>query len=227
MKKILIAIDGYSACGKSSTAKAVAKALNYGYIDSGAMYRAVTHYFSENHVELTNPKNVSDALAKIHISFHYNEKTGNNDTYLNALNVEEKIRDMEVAKMVSQVSADQQVRKAMVTQQQKLGKQKGIVMDGRDIGSVVFPEAELKVFMTADVDIRAERRQKELFDRDELVDLVDVKENLIQRDKIDTTRKENPLVQTDDAVVLDTSHMFFEEQVDEVIQLATAKIVGK
>ncbi len=227
MKKILIALDGYSACGKSSTAKAVAKALNYGYIDSGAMYRAVTYYFLENHVELTNPKKVTDALDKINITFHQNEKTGQNDTYLNGSNVEEKIRDMSIAKMVSPVSADPSVRKAMVSQQQKMGKSKGIVMDGRDIGTAVFPDAELKIFMTADVDVRAERRQKELFDKDELVDLAEVKENLIQRDKIDTTRAENPLVQAKDAVVVDTTHMFFEEQVEEVIRLATSRIVAK
>ena len=227
MKKILIAIDGYSACGKSSTARAVAKALNYGYIDSGAMYRAVTYFFLENHVELTNPKSVEEALGKIEISFHKNEKTGQNDTYLNGLNVEDNIRHMSIAKEVSPVSANKAVRKAMVAQQQKMGKQKGIVMDGRDIGSAVFPEAELKVFMTADVDVRAERRQKELFDKDQLVDLAEVKENLIERDKIDTTRKENPLVKANDAIEVDTTHLFFEEQVDEVIQLATAKIVGK
>ncbi|MFY0626220.1 MAG: (d)CMP kinase [Reichenbachiella sp.] len=227
MKKIIIAIDGFSACGKSSTAKATAKTLNYSYIDTGAMYRAVTLYFLDNHIELTNPKSVSKALSNIDISFHFNEKTGVNDTYLNGLNVENEIRKMEVAQYVSEVSADKTVRDAMVAQQRKMGKAKGVVMDGRDIGTAVFPDAHLKVFMTADVDVRAERRQKELFDRDQLVDLSEVKDNLISRDKQDTSREENPLRQADDAVVVDTTHMFFEEQVDEIVQLATAKMVGE
>jgi cytidylate kinase len=206
MRKIIVAIDGYSACGKSSTAKAVAKALNYSYIDTGAMYRGVTLYFVDNHIKLTNPRSVSDALKKISISFQLNPKTKENETYLNGLNVESEIRDMRVAENVSQVSADKAVR--------------------NDIGTAVFPDADLKIFMTADVDVRALRRQKELFEKDQLVDLSEVKENLIQRDKIDTTRKENPLKQADDAVIVDTTHMFFEEQVDEIIQLATAKIVS-
>lgn len=226
MKKLIIAIDGYSACGKSSTAKAAAKTLQYSYIDTGAMYRAVTLYFIKNHVELTNPKSVSEALKNISITFHANETTGVNETYLNGLNVENDIREMEIASMVSQVSANKAVRDAMVSQQRKMGKSKGVVMDGRDIGTAVFPDAHLKVFMTADVDVRAERRQKELFDKDQLINLAEVKDNLISRDKQDTSRAENPLRQADDAVVVDTTHMFFEEQVDEVVQLATAKMVG-
>lgn len=226
MKKIIIAIDGYSACGKSSTAKAVARELGYNYIDSGAMYRAVTLYFVENHVELTNPKAVSQALSSIDITFHFDEETKGDHTYLNGLNVEERIREMDISDYVSPVSADKTVRQAMVVLQKKLGKSKGLVMDGRDIGTAVFPGAELKIFMKADIDVRAERRQKELFDRDILVDLEEVRENLIKRDKLDTSREENPLRQAADAIVLDTTHLFFEEQVDEIVQLVTTQFVG-
>lgn len=227
MRKIIIAIDGYSACGKSSTAKRVAAALNYGYVDTGAMYRAVTLYFIEHYIDLTNPKSVSKALSEINITFHHNESTGQNETYLNGLNVEEKIRDMEISQKVSEVAAIKAVREAMVKQQQKMGKSKGIVMDGRDIGSVVFPDAELKIFMNADFDVRAERRQKELFDKDNLVDLDEVKENLRKRDKIDTTREESPLIKPKDSVDVDTTHMFLEEQVDHIVQLATGEKVVK
>lgn len=225
MRKIIVAIDGYSACGKSSTARRVATALNYGYVDTGAMYRAVTLYFIENYVDLTNPKSVGKALDNIEVSFHHDESSGQNETYLNGLNVEGKIREMEISEKVSEVAAIKEVRQAMVKQQKKLGRQKGIVMDGRDIGSVVFPEAELKVFMNADFDVRAERRQKELFDKDQLVDLDEVKENLRKRDKIDTTRAESPLIKPDDSIEVDTTHMFLEEQVDHIVQLATAKMV--
>lgn len=226
MRKIIVAIDGYSACGKSSTARRVAAALNFGYVDTGAMYRAVTLYFIENYVDLTNPKSVSKALDNIEITFHHNEATGQNETYLNGLNVESKIREMEISEKVSEVAALKDVRDAMVKIQQKLGRPKGIVMDGRDIGSVVFPNAELKIFMNADFDVRAERRQKELFDKDQLVDLDEVKENLRKRDKIDTSREISPLVKPDDSVEVDTTHMFLEEQVDHIVQLATAKMVA-
>lgn len=226
MRKIIIAIDGYSACGKSSTAKRVAAALNYGYVDTGAMYRSVTLYFLEHYIDLTNPKSISKALDDINITFHYNESTEQSETYLNGLNVEDKIREMEISQKVSEVAAIKAVREAMVKQQQKLGKSKGIVMDGRDIGSVVFPDAELKIFMNADFDVRAERRQKELFDKDNLVDLDEVKENLRKRDKIDTTREESPLIKPKDSVEVDTTHMFLEEQVDHIVQLATGKMTN-
>lgn len=226
MKKIIVAIDGYSACGKSSTAKAVASKLNYKYVDTGAMYRAVTLYFLENYVDQTNPKSVDKALANIEITFHFNEKTGMSDTYLNGLNVESQIREMKISENVSEVSAIKAVRVAMVSQQQKMGKAKGLVMDGRDIGSVVFPQAELKVFMTADFDVRAERRQKELFDKDQLIDLQDVKDNLKKRDQIDTTRIESPLIRPEDSEEVDTTHMFFEEQVDHIVRLAISKMAG-
>lgn len=225
MKKIVIAIDGYSACGKSSTAKIVAAKLNYAYIDSGAMYRAVTYYFLQNYVNQTNPKAVKKALNSIHIEFHHNSRSGENETYLNGLNVENEIRKMEVSNNVSEVSALADVRTCMVEQQRKMGKKKGVVMDGRDIGTAVFPEAELKIFMTADFEARAARRQKELLEKKQLVDLEEVKANLNKRDHIDTTRKENPLRKAEDAHVIDTTHVTLEEQVDLILDLASAKIV--
>lgn len=222
LSKIIIAIDGYSACGKSTTAKEVARILGYKYIDSGAMYRAVTLYFLEHHVSLTNPKEIARALQQISISFKVNSR-GITETYLNSLSVEKNIRRMKVSENVSQVSTIREVRVAMVEQQRRLGKEKGIVMDGRDIGTVVFPKAELKFFMTADILVRAFRRQKELLSLDRLVDLDDVIENIQKRDQIDTTRKESPLVKASDAIVIDTTHITIDEQVDEVIRLAIGK----
>lgn len=222
LSKIIIAIDGYSACGKSTTAKEVARVLGYKYIDSGAMYRAVTLYFLEHHISLTNPKEIAKALQQISISFKVNSK-GITETYLNSLSVEKDIRRMKVSENVSQVSAIKEVRVAMVEQQRRLGKEKGIVMDGRDIGTVVFPKAELKFFMTADILVRAFRRQKELLSLDRLVDLDEVIENIQKRDQIDTTRKESPLVKAPDAIVIDTTHITIDEQVDEVIRLAIGK----
>jgi cytidylate kinase len=225
IQKIIIAIDGYSSCGKSTTAKLVAARLGYGYIDTGAMYRAVTLYFLEHNISLTNPKEVEKALQHISISFHHNAKTNENETFLNGLNVEKEIRKMYVSDMVSEVSAIPEVRHAMVAQQQKMGKKKGIVMDGRDIGTRVFPEAELKVFMTADVDLRAFRRQQELLEKKQMVNLEEIKRNLLHRDEIDTTRKESPLTQAPDAYLIDTSHVTVEEQVDQVVALAQSHIL--
>lgn len=222
LKKIVIAIDGYSACGKSTTAKQVASILGYRYIDSGAMYRAVTLYFLEHHVALTNPKEVSRALQQIHISFKVNSKNIS-ETFLNGLNVEQEIRKMRISENVSQVSTIKEVRRALVDQQRRMGKEKGVVMDGRDIGTVVFPNAELKLFMTADILVRAFRRQKELLDRGQLVDLDDVIENLLQRDKIDTERAESPLRMAEDAIVIETTHIAIDEQVDETVRLALSK----
>lgn len=224
MKKIVIAIDGYSACGKSSTAKRVAAGLNYAYIDTGAMYRAVTLYFLDHYVDLTNPKHVKNALEEIEIEFRYNNHNGQNETYLNGLNVEKEIREMKVSDRVSEVSALADVRSCMVSLQRKMGKKKGVVMDGRDIGTAVFPDAELKIFMTADFDVRAERRQKELLEKETLVNIEEVKANLAKRDRIDTTRKENPLRQAEDAHVVDTTHITMEEQVDKILDLAESKI---
>lgn len=225
LSKIVIAIDGYSACGKSTTAKEVAKILGYRYIDSGAMYRAVTLYFLDHHIALTNPREIHRALQQINISFKINAK-GVTETFLNGLSVEEEIRQLRVSEQVSPVSAIKEVREAMVSQQRKLGKERGIVMDGRDIGTVVFPQAELKLFMTADMMVRAFRRQQEWLAQERLVDLDEVIENIKKRDHIDTTRAESPLRQAEDAIVIDTTHITIDEQVDEVVRLAFSKIVS-
>lgn len=220
MKKIVIAIDGYSACGKSSTAKRIAAQLNYAYIDTGAMYRAVTHFFQQQFVNPTNPRAVETALKNISIEFHYNPKTGDNETYLNGLNVEKEIRSMQVSERVSEVSTLPRVRSCMVELQRKMGKKKGVVMDGRDIGTTVFPDAELKVFMTADFEERAARRQRELLEKKQLVALQEVKENLAKRDHIDTTRAESPLRKADDAFIIDTTHTTMDEQVNMILSIA-------
>jgi CMP/dCMP kinase len=224
MKKIIIAIDGYSACGKSSTAKAVANLLNYSYIDTGAMYRAVTLYFLQNFVSLTNPNEIADALKEIDIEFRFNAKANKSDTYLNGLNVETEIRQMAVSDRVSEVSAISTVRRFLVAQQQKMGKKKGIVMDGRDIGTVVFPDAELKIFMVADMQIRAKRRQDELLEKGELVKLEEIIDNLTKRDLIDTSRADSPLRQAQDASVIDTSYITFDEQVEMILDRYGEKI---
>lgn len=225
MKKIVIAIDGFSACGKSSTAKMVAKNLGYNYIDTGAMYRAVTYYFIEHYINPSNPKEVEQAMEKIAISFVFNEKLGFSETYLNGSNVEEEIRKMYVTERVSEISAIPKVRKDLVAQQRKLGKKKGVVMDGRDIGTNVFSDAELKIFMKADLRVRAERRQKELLEKDQLVGLEKIQDNLQERDKIDSERKENPLRIAEDAYIIDSSFLTLEEQVEKVLQLATEKMI--
>lgn len=219
MQKIIIAIDGYSACGKSTTAKEVAKILGYRYIDSGAMYRAVTYYFLEHHVSLTNPKEVAKALGEIKITFPITTK-GVSETFLNGISVEQQIRRMRISENVSQVSVLKDVRIAMVEQQRKLGKEKGIVMDGRDIGTVVFPQAELKLFFTASMLTRAFRRQRELLEKDDMIDLDTIIANLQKRDEIDSTRKESPLRQAADAIIMDTTHITLDEQVEEVVLLA-------
>ncbi|ERM84896.1 hypothetical protein P872_22815 [Rhodonellum psychrophilum GCM71 = DSM 17998] len=224
MRKIVVAIDGFSGCGKSSTAKTVAKELGYTYIDSGAMYRAATLHFLNRMTVLTNPVEVEKSLDTLSIAFHPSEENGRQETFLNGLNVEEEIRSMRVSENVSEVSKIKEVRVELVAQQQKLGKKKGVVMDGRDIGTVVFPDAELKVFMTADLLIRAERRQKELLERGELVELDKIANNLKERDRIDSTRKESPLLKANDAVEIDTSFMDFEDQVNQIVELAKKKI---
>lgn len=217
MKKIIIALDGHSSCGKSTTAKRVAAKLGYAFIDTGAMYRAVSLYFYEHHIALTNPIEVAKALENIHITFQFNEERGASDVFLNGLNVEAEIRKMYISQLVSEVSAITAVRKSMVAQQQKMAKHRGVVMDGRDIGTKVFPDAEVKVFMTADPVVRAERRQKELLDKGEIIDLDEILENLQKRDIIDSTREEGPLLQAADAILMDTSFMTLEEQVEFVI----------
>ncbi|MPR32826.1 (d)CMP kinase [Salmonirosea aquatica] len=224
MSSIIIALDGYSSCGKSTTAKLVAQQLHYAYIDTGAMYRAVTLYFIQNHIALTNPKEIDKALEDIHITFRLHPVTKSSDTFLNGMNVEHEIRKMYVSDRVSEVSAVAEVRHAMVAQQQRMGRSKGIVMDGRDIGTVVFPEAELKVFMTADPLMRAQRRQSELLAKGEMVDLPEIMANLEKRDYIDTHRDESPLRQADDAVLIDNTFMTVDEQVELVVGLADARI---
>lgn len=224
LRKIIIAVDGYSACGKSTTARNVAAALGYRYIDTGAMYRAVTLHFLNHHVALSNPKEVIKALSTAAISFKVNSRN-ESEVYLNGLNVEADIREMEVSDNVSQVSAIREVRTTLVAQQRKMGKEKGVIMDGRDIGTVVFPDAELKVFMTADIMTRAYRRQQELLATNVLVNLEEVVQNILKRDEIDTRRAESPLRKADDAVVIDTTHITIEEQVEEVLRLAVSRAV--
>ena len=226
MKKIVIALDGYSSCGKSTTAKLVAAQLGYAYIDTGAMYRAVTLYFLRHHVSLTNQKEIKEALENIDIDFHYNPKTCRNEVYLNGLNVEDEIRKMYISNQVSEVSVVPEVRHAMVAQQQKMGRKRGVVMDGRDIGTAVFPDAEVKIFMTADVDTRARRRQEELLEKKQLVNLDEIRQNLQKRDHIDSTRKESPLRRAEDAHLLDTSHMTIDEQVEFVMERVASNILS-
>lgn len=226
MYQIIIAIDGFSSCGKSSTAKNVAKHLGYTYIDTGAMYRACTLYFLDNHISLTNDNDIFEALDKIQIEFRINSK-GQSYTYLNGLKVEDEIRSLRIANKVSEVSAIARVRTAMVAQQRKMGKKKAVVMDGRDIGTVVFPDAELKIFMTADADIRAHRRQKEILEKGKLITFDEVLANLQKRDLIDTTREESPLRQADDAYFMDTSHMMLDEQIEKVCLLADEAVAIK
>ncbi len=220
MQKITIAIDGYSSCGKSTTAKKVAAKLGYSYIDTGAMYRAVTLYFHQHLVTLTNDKEINNALKNINIEFRRNPKDGRNETFLNGLNVEDEIRKLYIANKVSEVSTIAQVRHAMVAQQRQMGRKKGVVLDGRDIGTVVFPDAELKIFMTADPIIRANRRQIELNEKGEYVDIEEIIENIKKRDLLDTTRQESPLKRAEDAIDIDTSYMTLDEQVEMVCILA-------
>ncbi len=220
---IIIAIDGHAGCGKSTTAKRVAQQLNYVYIDSGAMYRAVTHYFIHHQVNWDNTAEVQKALRNIHISFKLNPE-GKQETYVNNLNVEAQIRTLQVSDKVSDVSTIAEVRKFLVAQQQAMGTEKGIVMDGRDIGTVVFPKAELKVFMTADMNTRALRRQEELAQKGEQIDLDTIIENLRTRDYLDSTRKEGPLKKAKDAIVINTTDLSIEQQVEKVVELAKQRI---
>ncbi len=209
-KNIVVAIDGYSSCGKSTLAKALAKKLHFIYVDSGAMYRAVTLYFLRNQTDLTNHDLIIDALEHIDLNFHSRDYQSH--ILLNGEEVSEEIRQMPVSENVSNIAAIKEVRQAMVKQQQKMGKSKNIVMDGRDIGTTVFPNAQVKLFMTADPKIRAERRYKELTAKGEEVSLEEIFENIAHRDFLDTTREESPLMRAEDAIILDNTNLSEEEQ---------------
>ena len=222
--KIIIAIDGYSSCGKSTLAKQLAARLGYHYIDSGAMYRAITLYFLRQAVDWTDLSKVENALKDIHLGFEYNDATGRSEIHLNGENVEMYIRDLIVAEKVSAVADIKPVRVFAVAQQQKMGKRKGIVMDGRDIGTVVFPDAELKIFMTADPEIRVKRRFEELYETNQTISIEDVMHNLQMRDYIDSNREESPLRQAEDAVVLDNSTLTREEQLDLVLSWVSERV---
>ncbi|HEX8350806.1 MAG TPA: (d)CMP kinase [Hymenobacter sp.] len=227
MQKLVIAIDGYSSCGKSTTAKAVAAALGYAYIDTGAMYRAVTLYLLEHQIAFHDLPRIEQALHDMHISFKRNRRTGRNELCLDGQIREDEIRQMYVSNSVSEVSVIAAVRHAMVRQQQRMGRKRGVVMDGRDIGTTVFPDAEVKVFMTADTQTRALRRQEELAVNGEQVALEAIIENLTKRDYIDSTRAESPLRRAADAVLLDTTHITIDEQVDFVLERVSAALFSR
>lgn len=219
MNKKIITIDGWSACGKSTLAKQLAKQLGYVYIDSGAMYRAITLYFMRNHINLSQTSEVLAALNNINIDFRFNPDSLQSDIYLNGENIEPLIRDLSIAEKVSEVAAIGEVRTFAVAQQQKMGENKGIVMDGRDIGTTVFPNAEIKFFMTADSDVRVIRRLKELIVKNPLITLDEVKQNLENRDYLDSTREISPLRKAEDAIVLDNTDLTMEEQLAIALEL--------
>lgn len=215
MKKIIIAIDGFSSCGKSTMAKDLAKNIGYVYIDSGAMYRAMTLFCLDSGLfqdKVLDERGLQERLDEVCITFKFNPKTGRPDTYLNGHYVEDKIRGMEVSERVSIVSALGFVRQEMVAQQQAIGKEKGIVMDGRDIGTAVFPEAEMKIFVTASAQIRAQRRYDELKAKNQEASYEEILKNVQERDHLDQTRQVSPLRKADDALLLDNSEMTIEEQ---------------
>lgn len=220
-EKIIIAIDGHSSTGKSTLAKSLGKALNYAYISTGDMYRAVTLYFIENQVDIEDLSAVAEGLNKINL--HFRALPEGNCIFLNGKNVDQEIRTMKVNEMVSPVATISMVRRAMVAQQQKMGEEKGIVMDGRDIGTVVFPKAKLKIFLTAAPDERARRRYVELIDKGMDVDFEQVKQNLIDRDRIDSSREDSPLMQAKDAVVVDNTNLNFEQQLDLVLEMVSER----
>ncbi|MEO8760533.1 MAG: (d)CMP kinase [Bacteroidia bacterium] len=222
MPKIIIAIDGYSSCGKSTVARALASRLGYAYIDSGAMYRCVTLYALQKGMikdKVFLDEEIIAILPEVHITFQFNAHTKSSDTFLNDVNVERQIRSLEVAEIVSKVSAVKDVRTHMVALQRSMGTGKAIVMDGRDIGTNVFPNAELKIFMTADMDVRISRRLDELNSKGMHVNHEDVKRNLLERDHDDTHRKENPLTKAEDAIILDNTELTKEEQLEFVVKI--------
>ncbi|WP_055443132.1 (d)CMP kinase [Lacinutrix himadriensis] len=230
MQKITIAIDGFSSTGKSTVAKQIAKHLGYIYVDSGAMYRAVTLYAMQNKFIDANHFDrlgLVSKLPEITIHFTFNSELGFAEVYLNNVNIEKQIRTLEVSSFVSQVSTIPEVRYQLVKQQQQMGKDKGVVMDGRDIGTVVFPYAELKIFMTASAETRAQRRYDELIGRGDDVSFKDVLHNVQERDYIDSHREDSPLVKAEDAVEIDNSNLSLEEQFDKVLKLVTMTLEDK
>ncbi|MCL8009236.1 (d)CMP kinase [Gelidibacter japonicus] len=230
MKKITIAIDGFSSTGKSTVAKQLAKALGYVYVDSGAMYRAVTLYAMQNGIISNDHFDVEKLIAdldRLKINFKYNNAIGFAEMYLNGVNVEHDIRTLEVSQWVSQVAEISEVRRMLVFQQQQMGKEKGVVMDGRDIGTVVFPEAELKFFMTASAETRAKRRFKELLERNENVSYEEVLKNVESRDLIDSTREDSPLKKAKDAIEIDNSSLSLEAQFEKLYAFAREVIEKK
>ena len=229
MKNITIAIDGFSSTGKSTIAKELAAKLKYVYVDSGAMYRAVTLYAMQHNLitdEIFLKESLINGLNKINLTFKFNPDLGFGEIYLNGVNVETEIRNMKVSRLVSKVAEVPEVRKKLVEQQQQMGKNKGVVMDGRDIGTVVFPEAELKIFMTASAEKRAKRRFDEFLDRGEQVTFDETLKNVEYRDHIDTTRKDFPLVKAKDAIEIDNSALTRTEQFEKVYKLASEIIEG-
>jgi cytidylate kinase len=223
-KKIIIAIDGFSSCGKSTLAKAMAKALEYVFVDTGAMYRAIALYFLRNNIAFNDTASIEAALHAIELRFRYNSVSQKSDMYLNGENVEQEIREMKVSQKVSEVASIAAVRDFAVAQQQAMGIDKGIVMDGRDIGTVVFPNAELKLFVTADPAIRLERRYQELLQTNPAIIREEVAANLQQRDLMDSTRAHSPLKQAEDALVLDNTNLDRVQQFELAMQWAMDKI---
>lgn len=223
MKEIIIAIDGFSACGKSSTARKVAEILGYIFIDTGAMYRAVALYLLDHEVSVMEvTPELQDALDQMEIDFRIDRETGRAETWLNGVNVEEDIRTPRVSSIVSEVAALSPVRRVLVAQQQQMGRRKGIVMDGRDVGTVVFPNAELKIFMTASLECRIERRRQQLAEKGVVASIAEIKENLLHRDHIDSTRDDSPLRQAEDAILLDNTELSFTDQVTFIVNRARA-----
>ena len=227
-KKIIIAIDGFSSTGKSTIAKLLAKKYNYIYVDTGAMYRAVTLFAEQNNFvgkDFLKSKALISNLKNISLSFHFNAELGFAEMFLNGINVEKEIRTLGISQLVSKVSAISEVRKKLVIEQQIMGKERGVVMDGRDIGTVVFPGAELKLFMTASADKRAKRRYKELIDRGDNVDFKDILFNVQERDRIDSTREDSPLMMADDAIEFDNSEMGIQEQFERICALVESRCI--
>lgn len=224
-KNFIITIDGFSSCGKSTLAKQLAKELGFVYIDSGAMYRAITLYFLRNHIDWSDTASVKEALLHIQLHFEYNQKLEQSEMFLNGENVEYVIRDMVVAEKVSEVAAIAEVRTFAVYQQQLMGRKVNTIMDGRDIGTTVFPKADLKIFMTADISVRVERRFKEMFEKNPNVTIEEVKANLEMRDYIDSNREVSPLRRAEDAILLDSTHITQDEQLDFALNLYKDKVI--